>query len=151
MTATDGGDGPGPAHGVVDEGHPAHRAHGLGPEEGEGPQPLAGARRQHDRGRRVASCQNVAMQQRRWLNPAQPQTLQIAVFLFYANSCFIILALLLNADLPLIYIGIFVGQVAAGWGIANEMKWGVLPRIAMAVLPFAIRFYYYSNPFSGAA
>ena len=89
------------------------------------------------------------MQQRRWLNPAQPQTLQIAVFLFYANSFFIILALLLNADLPLIYIGIFVGQVAAGWGIANEMKWAYYLGLAMAVLPFAIRFYYYSNPFSG--
>ena len=89
------------------------------------------------------------MQQRRWLNPAQPQTLQIAVFLFYANSFFIILALLLNADLPLIYIGIFVGQVAAGWGIANEMKWAYYLGLAMAVLPFAIRFYYFSNPFTG--
>jgi hypothetical protein len=142
-------DRPGPVHGVVDEGHPAHRAQGFGPEEGEGPEALAGTRRQHDRGRRVASCQTVAMQQRRWLNPAQPQTLQIAVFLFYANSFFIILALLLNADLPLIYIGIFVGQVAAGWGIANEMKWAYYLGLAMAVLPFAIRFYYFSNPFSG--
>ena len=89
------------------------------------------------------------MQQRRWLNPAQPQTLQIAVFLFYANSFFILLALLLNADLPLLYIGIFVGQVAAGWGIANEMKWAYYLGLAMAVLPFGIRFYYYNNPFVG--
>ena len=142
-------DGPGPAHGVVDEGHPADGAEGLGPEEGEGPETFAGTGRQHDRGRRVASCKNVAMQQRRWLNPAQPQTLQIAVFLFYANSAFILLALLLNANLPLLYIGIFVGQVAAGWGIANEMKWAYYLGLAMAVLPFAIRFYYNRNPFLG--
>src|SRR5205085_472372 len=107
-------------------------------------------RRQHDCGRRVGCCQNVAMQQRRWLNPAQPQTLQIAVFLFYANSAFILLALLLNADVPLLYIGVFVGQVAAGWGIANEMKWAYFLGIAMAVLPFVIRFYYNNNPFVGA-
>ena len=143
------GDRPGPAHGVVDQGYAADRTQGLGPQQGEGTEALAGTCRQHDRGEPVGYCQNVAMQQRRWLNPSQPQTLQIAVFLFYANSAFILLALLLNADLPLLYIGIFVGQVAAGWGIANEMKWAYFLGIAMAVLPFGIRFYYNNNPFVG--
>ncbi len=143
------GDRPGPGDGPVDEGPAADWAEGLGPERGQGPQAGAGTGCEDDRGHPVRSCQNVAMQQRRWLNPAQPQTLQIAVFLFYANSAFILLALLLNADLPILYVAIFAGQILAGYGIANEVKWGYILGIVMAVTPFAIRFYYYDNPFVG--
>ncbi|MEA2716939.1 MAG: hypothetical protein QOI99_1256 [Actinomycetota bacterium] len=89
------------------------------------------------------------MQQRRWLNPSQPQTLQIAVFLLYINSAFLVLDLLLASAFPLLYLGIIVGQVAAGYGIANERKWGYGLGIAMAILPFLLRFYYLGNPLSG--
>jgi hypothetical protein len=82
------------------------------------------------------------MQQRRWVNPSQPQTLQIAVFLLYINSAFLLLNLLINADLPLLYIGVFAGQVFAGYGIANERKWGYGLGIVMAFLPFLIRWHY---------
>jgi hypothetical protein len=134
---------------VVDEGHSAHRAQRLGPEEREGPQAHARASGQHNRGHVPAGCQTVAMQQRRWLNPSQPQTLQIAVFLLYINSAFLILDLLLASAFPLLYLGIIVGQVAAGYGIANERKWGYGLGIAMAILPFLLRFYYLGNPLSG--
>ncbi len=71
------------------------------------------------------------------------------MFLFYANSAFILLALLFNADIPLLYVLIFAGQILAGYGIANEVKWGYILGIVMAVTPFAIRFYYFNNPFIG--
>ena len=38
----------------------------------------------------------------------------------------------------LLYLGIFVGQVAAGYGIANERKWGYYLGIAMAFVPFVV-------------
>lgn len=89
------------------------------------------------------------MQRRRWTNPSQPQTLQIAVFLLYINSAFLVLGLLLANVLPLLYVGIIAGQVAAGYGIANERKWGYGLGIAMAIFPFFLRFYFLGNPLSG--
>jgi hypothetical protein len=65
------------------------------------------------------------METRRWTNPSQPQTLQIAVFLLYANA---VLGLLLGnvyfALGPLIGIAALGAFGAAGFGIANEKKWG---------------------------
>ena len=81
------------------------------------------------------------MQQRRYLNPSQPQTLQIAVMLLYLNAAFGILTILLIGALWWV-IGIMVGQAAAGYGIANERKWGYYLGVAMAALPFALRTYY---------
>jgi hypothetical protein len=77
-------------------------------------------------------CQTGAMESRRWTNPSQPQTLQIAVFLLYINAFF--------ALLSLSGIGILLaaGGVGAGFGIANERKWGYGLGLAMAFLPFAI-------------
>jgi hypothetical protein len=77
--------------------------------------------------------------ERRWLNQAQPQTLQIAVFLLYINSAFLVLNLLLSGFLSPIYLAIVAGQVAAGYGIANERRWGYGLAIAMAFLPFLLR------------
>ena len=81
-------------------------------------------------------------QQRRWTNASQPQTLQIAVFLLYINSAFLLLGLLLDNYFPLLYIGVFAGQIFAGYGIANERKWAYYLGIVMAVFPFLIRIYY---------
>ena len=88
-----------------------------------------------------------AMQTRRWIDPSQPQTLQIAVFLLYAQAAF---ALLFGQFIRADGLAIVVGGVAAGYGIANERKWGYGLGIAMAFLPFALRFYVLGNPFSGA-
>lgn len=79
------------------------------------------------------------MQNRRWFNQAQPQTLQIATFLLYANSAFILLFLVLDLDtslhqgMRLLFndralarigmLALAIAQVAAGFGIANERKW----------------------------
>jgi len=73
------------------------------------------------------------MQTRRWTNPSQPQTLQIAVFLFYINAAF---SVLFGTFLPLLPLGLLliVGMVATGFGIANEMKWGYWLGVVIAGL-----------------
>ena len=77
------------------------------------------------------------MQSRRWLNPSQPQTLQIAVILLYLNAAFGLvlrsytafweLARWIGADAAE-YAGVlsFAGMAVAAFGIANEKKWGYL-------------------------
>jgi hypothetical protein len=93
-----------------------------------------------------------AMERRRWVNPAQPQTLQIATFLFYFDAAFGLLAFILR---PGAYDGIYLllalaviaGQVVAGWGIANEFKWAYPLALVMALLPFLLRFFFAQNPF----
>jgi hypothetical protein len=76
------------------------------------------------------------MQTRRWLDPSQPQTLQIAVFLLYAQA---VLLLLFGAFLNPVGLALIAGGIGAGYGIANEQKWGYGVGVAMAFLPFALR------------
>ncbi|HEY5886132.1 MAG TPA: hypothetical protein VIT24_00335 [Acidimicrobiales bacterium] len=59
------------------------------------------------------------METRRWTNPSQPQTLQIAVFLLYANA---VLGVLLP-QLPLLTVAGLAGAAGA-YGIANSRRWG---------------------------
>jgi len=73
------------------------------------------------------------MESRRWVNPTQPQTLQIAVFLLYFNA--IISAVFGGLFNPFGLI-VVLGSAAAGFGIANERKWGYGLGVAMALLPF---------------
>lgn len=89
-----------------------------------------------------------AMQRRRFTNPAQPQTLVFSVFLLYFHAGYLFFILLVNATFPPLYVGIVAGGAAAGYGIANERKWGYWLGIAMAVLPFILRFYYSGTPLS---
>jgi hypothetical protein len=77
------------------------------------------------------------MESRRWVNPSQPQTLQIAVFLLYFNAVFTLIFDL--GALGLLGLLIAVGAGAAGYGVANEQKWGYGLGLAMAFLPFALR------------
>jgi hypothetical protein len=79
----------------------------------------------------------------RWLDRTQPQTLYIAVILLYINAVFGLIS-----GLSLIALAIVAGQVAAGWGIANEKKWGYLLGIVMACLPFILRILFLHNPFA---
>ena len=69
------------------------------------------------------------METRRWTNPTQPQTLQIAVFLLYINSAFLAFYGGLFDPIGLLLIG---GGVAGGFGIANEKRWGYLPGVVVA-------------------
>ncbi|HVF73868.1 MAG TPA: hypothetical protein VM938_02365 [Acidimicrobiales bacterium] len=76
------------------------------------------------------------METRRWVNMSQPQTLQIAVFLFYINAAFMVLG---GSFVVAIGLVLLLANVAAGFGIANEQKWGYGLGIAVAVLPFVLR------------
>ncbi len=58
----------------------------------------------------------------RWSNPSLPQTLQMGMFLLYADAVFGILFLRVMA-FPL-GTALVVGSAAAGLGIANEKRWG---------------------------
>ena len=75
------------------------------------------------------------MEQRRWVNQTQPQTLQIAVFLLYFNG---IITLLFGGLFAPYGLVIIAGSVGAGYGIANEHKWGYYLGVGMALLPFAL-------------
>jgi len=88
------------------------------------------------------------MQNRRWLNPTQPQTLQIAVFLLYINAAFAILRVLLTGSFEAISLVTIVGGVAAGSGIANERKWSYALALVIAFLPLVLRFLIFGNPLS---
>ena len=75
------------------------------------------------------------MQTRRWTNASQPQTLQIAVFLLYISAAFDVL---FGGFHPIV-LAIAAANVGAGYGIANERKWGYLLGVgvaSIAVLPY---------------
>lgn len=75
------------------------------------------------------------METRRWTNPSQPQTLQIAVFLLYINAVLgLLLGNILFAYGILIGLASIVAFGAGGFGIANERKWGYSLSVAVAVL-----------------
>jgi hypothetical protein len=73
------------------------------------------------------------MDSRRWVNPSQPQTLQIAVFLLYFTAVFSVIF----GGLSVFSLLVAAGSAAGGYGIANEQKWGYGLGIGMAFLPFA--------------
>lgn len=76
------------------------------------------------------------METRRWTNPGQPQTLQIAVFLLYINAAFGVLFGEFTATYFGLPIGlvIVVGQAVAGFGIANEKRWAYWLGVGVAAL-----------------
>ena len=69
------------------------------------------------------------------MNTSQPQTLQIAVFLLYIDAVFIVIFGGLFSGLGLVLVA---ANVAAGFGIANEKKWGYGLGVGVAFLPFAL-------------
>ncbi|HYD09899.1 MAG TPA: hypothetical protein VEA78_07340 [Acidimicrobiales bacterium] len=73
------------------------------------------------------------METRRWTNPSQPQTLQIAVFLLYANAVmglFFFDALQIWGQLVSL-LGL-AGSAIAAFGIANERRWGYTLGLAVS-------------------
>ncbi len=78
------------------------------------------------------------METRRWTNPTQPQTMQIAVYLLYINAVF---TALLGGIMSPIGLVLVVGQAAAGFGIANEKRWGYWLGVVIATIglvPFVL-------------
>jgi hypothetical protein len=75
------------------------------------------------------------METKRWFNPSQPQTLQIAVWLLYFNAVGGLLLGSIYLSLGALFgLAALVGCAAAAFGIANEQRWGYLLGVAMAVL-----------------
>ena len=73
------------------------------------------------------------MNEYRWFNPHQPQTLQSAVFLCYLNAVFGILFRGPFAFFPMMLF-IIAGLGAGGFGIANEKRWGYGLAVVAAIL-----------------
>jgi hypothetical protein len=69
------------------------------------------------------------MDERRWTNPSQPQTLQFAVFLLYLRAFLVAIAGLW--PLGLLFAAAYAG---GGFGIANEKKWGYRLAVGITVL-----------------
>lgn len=74
------------------------------------------------------------MEDRKWLNQTQPQTLQVAVMLLYLNA---VITIITGGIFSFIGIIIAIGEAAGGFGIANERKWGYYLGVAAAILPLA--------------
>jgi hypothetical protein len=75
------------------------------------------------------------METRRWTNPGQPQTLQIAVFLLYINA---VLNVLFGAVFSVYGLLFTVGFAFGGFGIANEKKWGYWVAVLTAAAELAL-------------
>ena len=84
----------------------------------------------------LSRCQTDGMESRRWTNQSQPQTLQMSVFLLYINAFFTAFYGGLGSGIGLLLI---VANVGAGFGVANEKKWGYGLGLAVAFLPFVLR------------
>lgn len=68
------------------------------------------------------------MNERRFVNPSQPQTLYIATMLLYINAVFDVISFV-----PLLML-IAIGLAGGGYGIANEQKWGYGLAVGIAAL-----------------
>jgi lysylphosphatidylglycerol synthetase-like protein (DUF2156 family) len=75
------------------------------------------------------------METRQWTNPRHPQTMQIAVFLLYANAVF---GLLFQEPFRLfpsiIGVLVIVAYAAGGFGVANDRNWGYFVGVGVAAL-----------------
>ncbi len=75
------------------------------------------------------------MNELKWVNPHQPQTLYMGVILCYIQGVFAILSYPTFG--PWVFV-ILLGLVGGGFGIANEKKWGYLLAVATAVLQVGV-------------
>ncbi len=74
---------------------------------------------------------------KRWFDPSQPQTLQIAVILEYLNAGLAILFLLLGME-AIIPALLLIAEGVGATGIANENRWGYNLSIGASVGYLAI-------------
>ncbi len=85
------------------------------------------------------------METRRWVNPTQPQTLQIAVWLLYLEAAF---ALLFQSPEQVFYVfpapglvrlGMTAALAGGAYLIANDRRWGYRLALVAALIPLAAR------------
>jgi hypothetical protein len=69
----------------------------------------------------------------RWVNQSQPQTLYGATILCYIDAVFGVLFGVISTS-PLLGLVTIIGLGAGGFGIANEKKWGYAVAVAAAIL-----------------
>ena len=75
-------------------------------------------------------------QQLKFFDPTQPQTLQIAVLLFYFTAAFDVFFMLLGQFDPIRLVLVLLGALCA-YAIANEKRIGYLGAIVLAALNLA--------------
>lgn len=73
----------------------------------------------------------------RWVNQSQPQTLYGATILCYIDAVFGVLSFS-----PIIIL-IAIGLAAGGFGIANEKKWGYTVAVGAAIIQVALLLFVY--------
>lgn len=76
-----------------------------------------------------------AMNERRFWDPSQPQTLQIATFLLYFNAAIFFLQGGFVAVRGLVVIA---GMAGGAFGMANDKRWGYYLSVAMAFIDLAL-------------
>jgi len=85
------------------------------------------------------------MPSNRWLDKTQPQTLMMATMLMYINAGLFLLTALAGGGLYLPFLLVLVvGPVAAGWGVANEKKWGYWLGVVLTVVVVGYLVAYFS-------
>jgi hypothetical protein len=76
---------------------------------------------------------------RRWFDPSQPQTLQGAVMLCYLTAVFGLIGIVVGVPALAELIPLALG--AAGFGVANEKRWGYRLGIVLAGLNVIVDLY----------
>ncbi len=74
---------------------------------------------------------NGRVNENRFFNPSQPQTLQTGVLLCYVSAVF---GVIFGVAQLVIGLLIVIGLAAGGYGIANEKRWGYVLAVTAAVL-----------------
>ncbi len=74
------------------------------------------------------------MDERKWFDNTQPQTLQSAVLLSYLNAALSVFFSLLHLGLGSVLLAVVLGGALGAIGIANDKKWGYWLCVVCAVL-----------------
>jgi hypothetical protein len=84
----------------------------------------------------------------RWVNMNQPQTLSTATILCYIQGVLLVLGFAFFSFLGLL---LTVGLIAGGFGIANEKKWGYAGAVSAAILNVLVILYFGSGNIASLA
>ena len=77
------------------------------------------------------------MNEFRWVNQSQPQTLYGATILCYVDAVFGLLFGVISVS-PILGLLTILGLAAGGFGIANEKKWGYAVAVGAAIVQVAL-------------